>query len=324
MRKPSDFKKSIALMQGFQLIIYSIVGAVLYSYGGQVRRRLAGARTPSQADLLFLLQYTPSPALTMTNHKLAIASYAFALVTIIVSGIVAVNVRRRRRPLVSSTFLAASLPMLTLSLSLYRSAPSSSTRSCSATRPSSRATAGRRSSTGSPSFSACTASRSSLPSSSPCVFLSLSARRPLCASLTLRHPQFFNQLLTIVSCLTSTWFVCGFAGALWLHMHRSTRGAGWFSSPVKIALFCVSVFLVRRLDLPFFLLDLPPDAATSPADRHLDVHYASGRVLVAWPPFPSSCRFLADRRPSPTRSAVKGIIDGYNGGKFNHPFSCSS
>jgi len=64
-------------------------------------------------------------------------------------------------------------------------------------------------------------------------------------ALTLLHPQFFNQLLTIVSCLTSTWFVCGFAGALWLHMHRSNRGEGWFSSPTKIALFCVSVFLVR-------------------------------------------------------------------------------
>ena len=93
MRKPSDFKKSIALMQGFQLVIYSIVGSVLYTYGGQVRPRLAGARTPSWADPLSLAQYTPSPALTMTNHKLAIASYAFALVTIIVSGIVAVNVR---------------------------------------------------------------------------------------------------------------------------------------------------------------------------------------------------------------------------------------
>lgn len=93
MRKPSDFKKSIALMQGFQLVIYSIVGSVLYTYGGQVRPRLADARTPPSADLLSLAQYTPSPALTMTNHKLAIASYAFALVTIIVSGIVAVNVR---------------------------------------------------------------------------------------------------------------------------------------------------------------------------------------------------------------------------------------
>ncbi|GAA5923084.1 hypothetical protein JCM3775_007431 [Rhodotorula graminis] len=207
MRKPSDFKKSIALMQGFQLIIYSVVGAVLYSYGGQ---------------------YTPSPALTMTKHKLAIASYAFALVTIIVSGIVAVNVGAkffytqlfRNSSILTSDSWAAQLYWLAIIFSMYG-----------------------------------------------------------VAFVIAELIPFFNQLLTIVSCLTSTWFVCGFAGALWLHMHRSTRGAGWFSSPVKIALFCVSVFLIA---ISIFIT------------------------------------------PAGVYSAVKGIIDGYKGGKFNHPFSCSS
>jgi hypothetical protein len=37
MKKPEDFKKSVMLMQVTQLIIYSVVGGVLYSYGGQVR-----------------------------------------------------------------------------------------------------------------------------------------------------------------------------------------------------------------------------------------------------------------------------------------------
>lgn len=70
------------------------------------------------------------------------------------------------------------------------------------------------------------------------------------AQLTSDRLQFFNQLLTIVSCLTSTWFVCGFAGMLWLHMN-SPRSAteyntgGWFSSPVRVALFLISVILVR-------------------------------------------------------------------------------
>jgi hypothetical protein len=37
MKKPEDFKKGVMLMQVSQLIIYSVVGGVLYSYGGQVR-----------------------------------------------------------------------------------------------------------------------------------------------------------------------------------------------------------------------------------------------------------------------------------------------
>jgi len=123
MRKPKDFRKSIALMQGFQLVVYSIVGGVLYSYGGQVSALQAHPHVLKRLTAP-LSQYTPSPALTMTEHKLAIASYAFALVTIIVSGIVAVNVRPS----------LPSLPLRSLTLRLSRSAPSSSTPSSSATR----------------------------------------------------------------------------------------------------------------------------------------------------------------------------------------------
>ncbi|BGP43404.1 hypothetical protein JCM10449v2_007439 [Rhodotorula kratochvilovae] len=195
MKRPEDFKKSIALMQGFQLVIYSIVGSVLYSYGGQ---------------------YTPSPALTMTEHKLAIASYAFALVTIIVSGIVAVNVGAkffytvlfRNSPLLTSSSWTAQGAWLAIIFAMYG-----------------------------------------------------------VAFILAELIPFFNQLLTIVSCLTSTWFVCGFAGMLWLHMNNArvpgrTDGAGWFSSPVKIALFIISVFLVRSTS-PLLSLVRAADGALS-------------------------------------------------------------
>ena len=71
MRKPEDFKKSFAVVQGSQAVCYVLVGAIVYSFGGQ---------------------YTVSPALTMATHTVSIIAYAFALVTIMVSGILGANV----------------------------------------------------------------------------------------------------------------------------------------------------------------------------------------------------------------------------------------
>lgn len=71
MKRPADFKKSFVIVQGAQIVLYTLVGALIYAFGGQ---------------------YTTSPALTMTTRKLVIASYSLALVTIILSGVIAVNV----------------------------------------------------------------------------------------------------------------------------------------------------------------------------------------------------------------------------------------
>jgi hypothetical protein len=71
MRKPNDFKKSFLLNQGMGTIAYMIVGATIYAFGGQ---------------------YVTSPAFTMTSRPVTITAYALALVTIMVSGILAVNV----------------------------------------------------------------------------------------------------------------------------------------------------------------------------------------------------------------------------------------
>jgi amino acid permease len=68
MKAPKDFRKSFVIVQGLQLFLYSLVGSLVYVFGGQ---------------------YTTSPALTMTTRPLAIAAYSFALVTIIISGVVA-------------------------------------------------------------------------------------------------------------------------------------------------------------------------------------------------------------------------------------------
>ncbi|GHJ86239.1 hypothetical protein NliqN6_2641 [Naganishia liquefaciens] len=71
MKNPNDFKKSYALVQIGSVIVYVLVGCLIYVFGGQ---------------------YTTSPALTMTSHPVSTTAYALAYVTIIVSGVVAVNV----------------------------------------------------------------------------------------------------------------------------------------------------------------------------------------------------------------------------------------
>ncbi|GAA5903552.1 hypothetical protein JCM6882_002982 [Rhodosporidiobolus microsporus] len=212
MKKPEQFKKSIFIMQGTQLIFYSVVGAVLYSYGGQ---------------------YTTSPALTMTHGAIRIVAYAFALVTIVVSGIVAVNV-------------GAKYAYVTL----FRGSPILTSRGWKA--------------------QGC--------------WIGIIAGMWLIGWVLAELIPFFSQLLTIVSCLFSTWFVCGLGGIIWLHLYNprlpeNAGQGGYFSSPGRIAMFIFSIFLI--------LISL----AITPLGLY---------------------------------SAIKGIISGYSNGKFNHPFACTS
>lgn len=71
MKRPQDFKKSFIIVQGLGTLAYTVVGATIYAFGGQ---------------------YVTSPALTMTTRPVKITAYAIALVTIMISGIIAVNV----------------------------------------------------------------------------------------------------------------------------------------------------------------------------------------------------------------------------------------
>ncbi|KAE8542874.1 hypothetical protein D1P53_000937 [Cryptococcus gattii VGV] len=66
-----DFKKSFIIVQGLGSLSYTVVGATIYAFGGQ---------------------YVTSPALTMTARPVRITAYSIALVTIMISGIIAVNV----------------------------------------------------------------------------------------------------------------------------------------------------------------------------------------------------------------------------------------
>ncbi|KAL1406657.1 hypothetical protein Q8F55_008363 [Vanrija albida] len=96
MKKPNDFKKSFAMSQIVATISYIVVGTVIYCYGGD---------------------YTTSPAIGMLDHKLGIAAYAIAMVTIMVSGILGANVgikyiyvtTLRNSPLLTSKSLKAQM-----------------------------------------------------------------------------------------------------------------------------------------------------------------------------------------------------------------------
>ncbi|GAA5843755.1 hypothetical protein JCM11251_006797, partial [Rhodosporidiobolus azoricus] len=177
MKKPQDFKKSIFIMQGTQLIFYSVVGAVLYRYGGQ---------------------YTTSPALTMTHGAIRIVAYAFALVTIVVSGIVAVNVGAK------FAYVA-----------FFRNSPVLTSRGWDA----------------------------------QLWWISIIATMWIIGWVLAELIPFFSQLLTIVSCLFSTWFVCGLGGIIWFHLYNprlpeNAGNGGYFSSPGRIAMAIFSVFLI--------------------------------------------------------------------------------
>ncbi|KAI0063763.1 hypothetical protein BV25DRAFT_1801670 [Artomyces pyxidatus] len=68
MRNPADFKYSLALVQIVATVWYILIGATVYAFGGQ---------------------YVSSPALIMTSGRVLVTAYSIALVSIIVSGVVA-------------------------------------------------------------------------------------------------------------------------------------------------------------------------------------------------------------------------------------------
>ncbi|TIA72508.1 hypothetical protein E3P92_02188 [Wallemia ichthyophaga] len=69
MKRPDDFKKSLGIVQVLSITFYTIVGATIYSFGGQ---------------------YVTSPSLTMTARPVMITAYAIALISIFVAGVVPV------------------------------------------------------------------------------------------------------------------------------------------------------------------------------------------------------------------------------------------
>ena len=71
MKNPVDFRKSLAIVQGLSTSAYVIVGATIYSFGGQ---------------------YVTSPSLTMTARPVMIVAYSIALISIFVAGVVPVAV----------------------------------------------------------------------------------------------------------------------------------------------------------------------------------------------------------------------------------------
>ncbi|OCF30529.1 hypothetical protein I317_03293 [Kwoniella heveanensis CBS 569] len=96
MKNPNDFKKSFAFVQFAGFIMYITIGAGIYVAGGQ---------------------YVTSPAFSMTQRPVQIAAWSVALVTLMISGILVVNVAAkylyvnslRSSPLLTSKGLRARL-----------------------------------------------------------------------------------------------------------------------------------------------------------------------------------------------------------------------
>ncbi|KAJ1031296.1 hypothetical protein NDA18_002513 [Ustilago nuda] len=65
MRKPTDFKKSLSLLVGVQLVLYLLVGGVIYNNLGQ---------------------YTTSPSLNSLSYTTSRIAYGLALPTILIAG----------------------------------------------------------------------------------------------------------------------------------------------------------------------------------------------------------------------------------------------
>jgi hypothetical protein len=122
MKKPNDFKKSFVIVQGSQAATYVIVGAVVYALGGQVSHHVS--RHPVHVANP---QYVQSPALTMATHTVVIVAYSFALVTIIISGILGTNIGTkylyvsvlRNSPLLTSKGLKAWLVWMGMTLFMW-------------------------------------------------------------------------------------------------------------------------------------------------------------------------------------------------------------
>ncbi|TKA51779.1 hypothetical protein B0A53_05465 [Rhodotorula sp. CCFEE 5036] len=197
MKRPNDFKKSMLLSQGISLVIYTVVGAVCYRYAGQ---------------------YVTSPALSMTSRTVECVAYAFALVTIIVSGIVAANVGAKY-----------------LYTSLFRHSPLLTSKSWKAQG----------------------------------AWLAIIFSVWLAGFVFAELIPFFSQLLTIISSLTSLWFVVGMGGFVYLHLVNpklpEVVDGGYWKRPSRTFGTIVALLF-----------------------------------------------------------AITGIKNGYESGKFGHPFSCKA
>ena len=156
MKAPKDFRKSFVIVQGLQLFLYSLVGSLVYVFGGQ---------------------YTTSPALTMTTRPLAITAYSFALVTIIISGVVAVNIGAKY-------FYVTQLRGTRLLTSGGWKAQF--------------------------------------------IWVGIVCGMWILGFIFAELIPFFNQLLTIISSLVSTWSAYGVPGIIWFFMRKpQVKADGW-------------------------------------------------------------------------------------------------
>lgn len=211
MKRPQDFKKSFAFSMSLGVIMQGVLGATIYSFTGQ---------------------YTTSPALSVVGRKFQIAAYSLAMVTIIISGVVAVNVGVKY-----------------LYVNLLRNSPLLTSKGWRARG----------------------------------VWLVL-----LCAYWTVGFIvaeliPFFNELLSIITALTSVWFSYGFCAFLWLYDNHPRFARPNEETP-------------RRLNTPikwYWLTVCVLAIALSLAITPLGLY-----------------------------SAGVGIRDGYKFGKYKHPFAC--
>lgn len=211
MKRPQDFKKSFAFSMSLGVIMQGVLGATIYSFTGQ---------------------YTTSPALSVTGRKFIIAGYSIAMVTIIISGVVAVNVGVKY-----------------LYVNLLRNSPLLTSKGWRARM----------------------------------VWFGLLMVYWVVGFIVAELIPFFNELLSIITALTSVWFSYGFCAFLWLYDNHPR-----WAKPQED--------YVRRLNTPVKWWWLTVCV-----------------VAVAL-----SCAIT----PLGLYSAAIGIRDGYKHGKYKHPFAC--
>lgn len=211
MKRPQDFKKSFAFSMSLGVVMQGVIGATIYSFTGQ---------------------YTTSPALTVVGHKFQIAAYSIAMVTIIISGVVAVNVGVKY-----------------LYVNLLRNSPL----------------------------------LTSMGWRARLIWVGIIVAYWTVGFIVSMLVPFFNDLLSIITALTSVWFSYGFCAFLWLydnhpvwakshetHVRRLNTPVKWFWMTVCVLAVLLSLYIT----------------------------------------------------PTGLYSAAIGIRDGYKKGRYHHPFAC--
>lgn len=211
MKRPQDFKKSFAFSMSLGVIMQGVIGATIYSFTGQ---------------------YTTSPALSVVGRKWQISAYAIAMVTIVISGVVAVNVGVKY-----------------LYINLLRDSPLLTSKGWK--------------------------SRS--------IWIGLIFAYWTVGFIVAELIPFFNELLSIITALTSVWFSFGFCAFLWLYDNHPR----WAQPHEEY---------VRRLNTP-------------------TKWFWMGVCLLA-------VALSLAITPLGLYSAGVGIRDGYRHGKYKHPFAC--